>query len=487
VAGPPSTQSVSSTSAAPPAGAAPVPPAQTAAPPGETVGKKTRWRFWPILLVSALGIIAIVIIARWAIDRATSSMTDDAFIEAHIVNVAPQSVSGDLVRYLVEENDRVEKGQLLAEIDPVPYRDQVELARSKLDGAEAELRRQKAALDRLKQEVPIQIEIARRSHAAAQADQARAKEALKLTIDSVEKGVDEARAGLAATDADLVLAQQEYTRFSTLYKQEAVPLRRSQEVTRSKDAAEAQRNLAAAKLAKAEAERTQIEVAKRTLEAAEKTTLKAASGVDLAETGNAQIREMELLTAVKKENVTEAQRALTSAEDQLKYTQIHAPFPGVIVKLYRHLGDFASAGVPILSMYNADLMYVTANLEETRLRGVAPGNSVELEIDAFAEPFRGRVVWIDKSTGAEFALMPRNVVSGEFTKVVQRVPVRIQIEKDDRWPKLQAGLSVRAIISHGAGDPEWAKRAASEMADLETRFNRRPSDRIPAPPSGEAK
>ncbi len=80
--------------------------------------------------------------------------------------------------------------------------------------------------------------------------------------------------------------------------------------------------------------------------------------------------------------------------------------------------------------------------------------------------------------------MPRNVVSGEFTKVVQRVPVRIQIEKDDRWPNLQAGLSVRAIISHGAGDPEWAKRAASEMADLETRFNRSQNDQIPAAPSG---
>jgi membrane fusion protein (multidrug efflux system) len=230
--------------------------------------------------------------------------------------------------------------------------------------------------------------------------------------------------------------------------------------------------LAAAKLAKAQAERTQIEVAKRTLEAAEKSAQKAAKGVDLAETGNAQIREMELLTDLKKENVTEARRALTSAEDQLKYTQIHAPFPGIIVKRYRHLGDFASAGVPILSMYDPDLMYVTANLEETRLRGVTPGNEVELEVDAFADPFRGRVLWIDKSTGAQFALLPRNVVSGEFTKVVQRVPVRIQIEKDDRWPQLRAGLSVRATIAHGPGDPEWAARAAREQAAIETRFNR---------------
>jgi len=117
-------------------------------------------------------------------------------------------------------------------------------------------------------------------------------------------------------------------------------------------------------------------------------------------------------------------------------------------------------------------MYVTANLPETHLHGVAPGNPVELHLTAFAEPFHGRVVWINKSTGAEFALMPRNVVSGEFTWVVQRVPVRIAIEKDERRQLLRSGLSVRAVIAHGAGDPQWAEQAAREMADLQERYNR---------------
>jgi membrane fusion protein (multidrug efflux system) len=426
------------------------------------------------LLGGLLGLagLAIFFAFSWWSYRQTHSITDDAFVEAHIVNIAPQTVSGHIVRFLVEENDRVEQGQILAEIDPVPYRDQVNIAQSKVDTAQAELRRQEAGLARLRLEVPIQVEIARRSLAAAQADQARAKEALKLTEDEVEKGIDEARAGLEAAKADLVLAQQEYTRFTNLEKEQAVPLRRAQQVTQSRDSAEAHKNLAAAKLAKAQADRTRIEVAKRTLDAAEKTTEKSVKGVDLAETGYAQIREVELLTAVKKEDVEDARQALAAAEDNLRYTQIRAAFPGVVVKRYRHLGDFASAGVAILSMYNPDLTYVTANLEETRLPGVAPGNPVELQVDAFAEPFRGRVVWIDKSTGAQFALMPRNVVSGEFTKVVQRLPVRIWIEKDERWPQLRAGLSVRAAISHGEGDPAWAEQTAREMRDLETRYNR---------------
>lgn len=451
---------------------APVPPA----------APRRRWLVRLLWLGGLLGLAALAFfVISWWGHRLSHSITDDAFVEAHIVNIAPQAVSGHLVRFLVEENDRVEQGQVLAEIDPVSYRDQVELARSKVQGAEAELRRQEAALARLRLEVPIQIEIARRTLAAAQADQAKARDGLKLTEDEVGKGIDQAQAGLEAAKADLVLAQQEYQRYTNLYKVEAVALQRSQEVTRSRDAAEAQQKLAAAKLAKAQADRMQIEVAKRTLEAAEKATQKAVKGVDLSETGNAQIREVELLTAVKQESVAEARRALTSAEDQLKFTQVRAPFPGVVVKRYRHLGDFASPGVAILSMYNPDLIYVTANLEEDRLRGVAPGNPVELRLDAFAQPFRGRVVWIDKSTGAQFALMPRNVVSGEFTKVVQRVPVRIAFEKDERWPLLRAGLSVTVAIAHGEGDASWAKQAAQEMRDAEMRYNQL------QPPDGGAK
>jgi membrane fusion protein (multidrug efflux system) len=416
--------------------------------------------------------LAILLLYSWWSYRLANSKTEDAFVEAYIVNIAPQTVSGHIVRFLVQDSDRVEQGQVLAEIDPLPYRAQVNLAKSKVSTAQAELRQQEGTLVRLRLEVPIQIDIARRTFAAAKVDQGRAQDALTLTQDEVAAGIEEARAGLDAGKADLVLAEQEYNRYTNLQKEQAASLRRAQEVARARSGAEASQKLAAAKLAKAEADRMRIEVAKRSLEAAELATQKAAKGVDLAETGNAQIREAELLAAVKKENVENALRALEAAEENLRFTQIRAPFPGVVVKRYRHLGDFASPGVAVLSMYNPELMYVTANLPETRLGGVAPGNSVDLHLGAFTEPFHGRVVWINKSTGAEFSLMPRNVVSGEFTWVEQRVPVRIAIEKDDRWPQLRAGLSVRAVISHGEGDPEWAKQATREMANLEGRYNR---------------
>ncbi len=442
-----------------------------------------------VLLLTAVGVAAVVaaiFLLPWFTYRFSHSITEDAFVEAHIVNVAPEMVSGHIVRMLVEENDQVVAGQVLAEIDPLLYQDRVDLARARVAAAKAELQRQQAALDRFRIEVPIQIEIAKRTLAAAAADEARAKDALQLTEDETEKNVEEAEAAVDAAEADLLLAKQEHDRYTTLQKENAVPLRRAQEVIRSRASAEAHRKLAAARLAKAQADRIRIEVAKKTLEAATKTTEKAVKGVDLAETGIAQIHEIELLTAVKKEGVDEAECALASAQNELAYTKLTAPFDGVVVKRYRHLGDFVSSGIAVISMYDPKLLYVEANLEETRLPGVAPGNVVELEIDAFAKPFEGRVIWVNKSTGAQFALMPRNVVSGEFTKVVQRVPVRILFAEDDRWDQLRAGLSVRASIAHGPGDSEWAAKAAREIAELETRFNRPAHESPVAPDTGNA-
>jgi membrane fusion protein (multidrug efflux system) len=458
----------------------PAPPSREAVAPSPAApvrtGKSRVWlrpgRLLALALLVALIAIGLPAALSWVDFRRTHSITDDAFVEAHIVNVAPQTVSGRIIQFLADENDRVTQGQVLAELDPTPYRDKVNVSRTQLEAARAELARQRADLDRVRKEVPIQIEIAKRSAAAALADRARAEESLKYTRDEVEKGIDEARAGVKAAQASLTLAEIEYGRFTRLAQQEASTTQRQQHATQARDSASAQLDLSQARLAKALASRTQIDVARRAVEAAEKTEQKAVKGIDLSETGYDQIRELELLVKVKEQSVEQAHRALEAAEHDLAYTQVRAPFPGIVVKRYRHLGDFTPPGSPLVSMYNPDLLYVEANLEEDRLPGVAPGNKVRIELDAFDAPFEGRVVWINKSTGAQFALMPRNVVSGEFTRVVQRVPVRIQIERDDRWPQIRAGLSARVAIGHGTGDPAWATEAARKMAELETQYNR---------------
>ncbi len=409
---PPTSAPPATTPTAPP----PIPSSSAVAPSYSPL----RWAVW--VATAGVAIVVGYFAIHWFAYRQSHSITDDAFVEARIVNVAPEMVSGRIVRFLVEENDRVEQGQVLAEIEPVHYRDQVKEARGKLELADAELKRQEAALTKLKNEVPIQIDVAKET-------------------------IDEAQAAVEVAEANLTLAKQEYNRFTKLADQDATTKRKAEEVTRARDAAKAEVRLAGARLAK------------------------AGKVLDLAKTGYDQIREVNRMVDVKREMVKDAQIALNSAQHQLQFTLVRAPFPGIVVKRYRSLGDFASAGTPILSMYNPDLLYVTANLEETRLRGVAPGNPVELHLDAFDRPFKGRVVWINKSTGAQFALMPRNVVAGGFTKVVQRVPIRIWIEKGDRWPLLRSGLSAQVIIAHGDGDPAWAEQAAKDLALIEMRYN----------------
>ena len=159
----------------------PSPPAATPANPAPPPAPARSWWRWSrraiLLIVVCAAVIAVIPpAAQWVTFRQSHSITDDAFVETHIVNIAPEAVSGRIVRFTKDENDSVEAGQVLAEIDPTPYRDQVDVAKAKLVTAEAELKRQELALVRLKVDVPLQIEIAKRAFAAARADRAKADE-----------------------------------------------------------------------------------------------------------------------------------------------------------------------------------------------------------------------------------------------------------------------------------------------------------------------
>jgi membrane fusion protein (multidrug efflux system) len=419
-------------------------------------------------MVAALVLLAVAPFAvPWVVYRSTHSITDDAFVQTHVVNIAPQEVSGHLVRYLVQEHDEVAAGQLLAEIDPVPYREQVALLQAKLGVAEAQLAAAQSSLELLQAQVPREIEVAQRALAAAEAEQTRDEKTLQFTTQDVEKGIHEARSDLEAARARLDLAEIDHHRYATLYAKEAATQRQSQEATRTYRTRQAEVKASEARLGRALAAEQKVEAVRQAAVAAAHQAQKAEKALRLAQTRRLEITEAERQVGVKQQQVSEARRALDVANTSLRYTRIVAPFPGVVVHLYRHLGDHVPAGTPVLSMYNPELTYVTANLEESKLEGVAPGNRVRLDVVAFSKPFRGRVVWINKATGANFALVPRNISSGEFTYVVQRVPVRILVEKDERWPHLRAGLSVTVAIEHGPGDPEWAKQAADEMRALE--------------------
>lgn len=419
------------------------------------------------VLVIALLLAGIPFFCQWLVYRFTHSITNDAFVESHLVNLAPQ-VAGHLAEVLVEEHDLVKKGQLLARIDPVPYERQVELARAKLSVAEAELNVERTVLERLREEVPRRIAVAEKEQAVAREESAKAEQFLELTRRDVDKAVQAAAGSVDSAAAVLVHAEEDYKRYAKLYQEKSVPERRFEEATKNYKTAKAEVVIAEARRAQAEANRKQIDIAASSLKASTIRIEKSAEGLKLAQLGNLQIKEAERQVEVKSAQVEEARRALDITQTNLAYTRIVAPFSGVVVKRYRNLGDFVPVGATILTIYNTELVYVTANMEEYRLEGIAPGNKVHLDIEAFSKPFEGRVIWIGKATSANFALVPRDVSSGEFTRIVQRVPIRIYIERDERWPELRPGLSVTVSISHGPGDPAWAAQAADFQRALDS-------------------
>lgn len=423
-----------------------------------------------MILAGLAGILAPLAI-RFVEFRAGHSITDDAFLETQMIHVAPDGISGRIIRVFANENDQVKKGQVLIEIDPESYQDQVAMAEAKLQMAKTEAKRQEIGLEKLRKEVPLSIAMANQTLRLSQTEQAKMEKVLKLTTDEVNGTIQESEALVGVAQANRDLAKVEYDRFSNLYQENAVTLRRAQEVTRTNEATKAELRLAEAKKEKAGAARTQVEVARKDYEAAAVATEKARITVALAEAQVENIREAEQMLLVRQQAVREAETLLHTARHHLENTRVLAPISGVVVKRMKSTGDHVTMGLPLLTAYDPDFLFVTANLEETRMAGIHPGCAADIRVDALGRLLKGKVLWMNRSTGAEFSLLPRNVVSGEFTKVVQRVPVRIILDPDQDLSDLRAGYSARVTIQHGPGDPAWAKTALIENRKLDSRHD----------------
>ena len=420
----------------------------------------------PALIAGGIALtLAALWTTWWVAYRFTHSISNDAFVETHLINVSPQA-AGTVVQVFVQEQDRVTKGQLLAIVDPSTYERETDVQSARLALAEAALSKAKTDLALLIEQVPRRVRIADMKLSIARETQAEATSALDKTTHDVDDGVSAARHSVDGARAGYVMAEQDFGRYKNLFDDGSAPERKFQDATRAFHTARADLRVAEARLGQAEASRQDVSIARQRLAAAKHSVGESQTELELARLGDLQIEAMKKLVAERERAVTEARRSVELAQTTLGYTRITAPYDGVIAKKWRHLGDYAHVGDPIYSMYNPDLLYVTVYLEETLLEGVAPGNAATLQVEAFDRPFSGRVLWIGSATSANFSLIPRDISSGEFTYVVQRVPTRIAIDRDDRWPLLRPGLSVTATIAHGEGDPQWAREALQQEATI---------------------
>ena len=370
-------------------------PGPAAAGPAASAGKAPSGRSPRRFILPILAIAALAYGAHlgydWFVEGRFIVSTDDAYVGADTAIIAAK-VPGHIVDVKIVENQRVHAGDLLVKIDDGDYRLAVDSAKAKIDTQDATIQR-----------------IARQA------------EAQSAVIAQAEAQVDAAAAQRQSAEADQQRAALEFDRSQKLAETSFGSQQRLEQATA--DRARTAAAFAGAKAAQASAEAA-LAGAKSNLEVLQAQKLEA------------ERTRAELATAKEK------------AERDLSFTEIRAPFDGVVGNKAVELGQYAQPGGRLFALVALDSVYVDANLKETQLDSVRPGQKVDVSVDAMGgRVVPGVVTSISPASGAQFSLLPPDNATGNFTKVVQRIPVRIALDPAAIGNgALRPGLSVVASI-----------------------------------------
>jgi membrane fusion protein (multidrug efflux system) len=354
--------------------------------PGNNRKKKIAITIFAVVLL--LGIVTGYLYIQY---KKTHITTDDAFIAGDIYTIATK-VNGTVKNIYVKSNQFVKKGEILLELDSVDYDVKVKEAQSALDAERAKLAETDARIESAKR---MAAELSARAGAI--------------------KGFNESQ------QANLEQAESDMKRMESLYKEELVPQEKYEKtVTGHKSA---------------------LAMEKASTEGLKYSTLSVEtqrSAIKLAEAG-----KIVLLSSIKQKEAL-----LEAAKLGFEYTKIYAPADGYVTKKSVQIGNQIMAGQPAMAVVSLDDVHVVANYKETQLERVKPGQKVEIEIDTYpGKKFTGKVESIMAGTGSVFSLFPPENATGNFVKVVQRVPVKILFDKDtDPGHVLRVGMSVEPTI-----------------------------------------
>jgi membrane fusion protein, multidrug efflux system len=411
-------------------------------------------------VVAALGLLAYGGYAWHYASRHVT--TDDAYVEGPIATISAK-VAGQVAELLVRDNQTVRPGELLLRIDPRDYRLRVEQARSAVAIAES---RYRAAAER----VALGREVAQGQKTQAQASMLSA-EATRL---AAREAVESSRAIVAARQAALDGLRSELDRARAMAERSGQDLKRATELVAKElisrqelDHASADARAAAAQVAAAE---QRVMQAERDLTAAEADMKGRESGSEPNQVGlrmadaravDARARQIQADAMLQDVKVREAERELSAAqlreartnlamaELNLEYAEVRAPVAGVVSKKTVEVGQVVAIGQPLLAVVPLQDVWVVANFKETQLTGVRPGMAARVEIDTFpGHVFSGTVESISAGTGSRFSLLPPENATGNWVKVVQRVPVKIVLNSAEFGNPivLRAGMSAEVTI-----------------------------------------
>lgn len=375
--------------------------------------------------------------------------TDDAFIEGGVVQIAPR-VPGQVIRVFVTDNQHVNKGDLLLELDPKDYETAVQTARAALMNAEAKHAAARAGLELTSAVTDAALVQATAGLKAAQAQVDVLRAALRqagAAVQAAQAGLEQAEARRAAVEAEAKRAAADAERYRALYRKDEISrqmLERAETEARATaanlEAAARTVEAARAQLAQAQAARASAEASLRQAE----TLVRQAEGrLKEAQARPEQIRVRQADSQAADAETERARAALAQAELNLSYTKIYAPESGYITKKNVEPGNIVGAGQALMALVS-DRLWVLANFKEVQLRRMRPGQPATIRIDAYPQrKFRGKVDSIQAGSGARFSLLPPENATGNYVKVVQRVPVKIVF--DEPLPpelKIGPGMSV---------------------------------------------
>ena len=366
--------------------------------------------------------------------------TDDAQVDCHITAVAPQ-VPGYVVKLFFNDNTPVKDGDALLQIDPRPYQAAVDQAKAALDVAEAQANSAKLQIGLVRETTTNSTSGATAQKESDAADYASSQAQLEQ---SATANLQLAQANVAAKRATNERAQSDLTRYTPLLSTGDVSKFQYDAVEASARVAKSELDAAQQQLAAAQ---QAVDIARANAHSAEARVARSQS--QFLET-KARERQVPITEATYKSALAAVERAkaeLQQAELNLAYTHITAPITGQITQRSVDLGQYVSPGQLLFTIVPLTQVYVTANFKETQLARVAPGQKVRLRVDTYSQDFEGVVDSIAGATGSRQALLPPQNATGNFIKVVQRIPVKILVKpSNDPRLVLRPGMNVEATI-----------------------------------------
>jgi len=359
-----------------------------------------------LIIVGILILLFAVVAIKWIKHRMEYAITDAVFVESdYISNIGFQRVSGKVIQLFAKEGDFVKEGQELAKIDDTDYKISLQQIEKQIESLEY----QKEELEIKKDRISKELDINQINSSLTKEEINKRKEALSEQIKQVEAQINQTK--------------KDYERYENLLNKGLIPKQKFEQIQTQLSVLQEQKS-----------------ALEKNLEELNVSTKKAEEGINLAKVQKIQISELDKSILSLQKQIEALNKQKEDLENQINYTTLKAPFDGVIAKKFVSIGDVVKSGMPIYSVIKKDSFYINVLLEETKLKGIKKGSIAYIKLDAYPDKeFEGVVEEIGYASAATYALVPRDISAGEFTKVAQRIPVKIRITKGD-FSLLRVGL-----------------------------------------------